>query len=234
MSYLYNDSEVKCLPYLIIKRYVPSGATELTLTHTICCSVAFLCSHDTKGKKKSFTSLYVLTLQYLPCANEGCKDQVSRICMPESLTCPMSKCMILLQCLLILARHRWKKKKNSQLHPQEEAGSNSLSPHSKGKKGRNVSETQVLPGAMQSYSFVFYFNQKILPKALGTIIYNNTDKSQLQGTPHTSEPTVLALAGLSKRQRINTQLKFTLSIYTITQKIWIFCVTHLPNTAVYI
>lgn len=59
LSYLYNDSEVKCLPYLIIKRYVPSGATELT--HTICCSVAFLCSHDTKEKKKSFTSLYVLT-----------------------------------------------------------------------------------------------------------------------------------------------------------------------------
>lgn len=109
MSYLYNDSEVKYLPYLIIKRYVPSGATELK--HTICCSVAFLCSCDTKEKKKSFTSLYVLIQQYLPCANEGCKDHVSRICMPESLTCPMSKCMILLQCLLILARHRWKKKK---------------------------------------------------------------------------------------------------------------------------
>lgn len=74
MSYLYNDSEAKCLPYLIIKRYVPSGATELT--HTICCSVAFLCCHDTKEKKKAFTSLYVLSQQYLPCTNEGCKDQV--------------------------------------------------------------------------------------------------------------------------------------------------------------
>lgn len=30
MSYLYNDSEVKCLLYLIIKRDGPSGATELT------------------------------------------------------------------------------------------------------------------------------------------------------------------------------------------------------------
>lgn len=135
MSYLYNDSEVKCLPYLIIKRYVPSGATELT--HTVCCSVAFLCSHDTKEKKKSFTSLYVLTLQYLPCANEGCKDQVSRICMPESLTCPMSKCMILLQCLLILTRHRWKKKKNSKLHPQEDVGSNSLSPQQGEKRKKH-------------------------------------------------------------------------------------------------
>lgn len=134
--------------------------------------------------------------------------------MPESLTCPMSKCMILLQCLLILARHRWKKKKNSKLHPQEEAGSNSPSPHSKGgKKGRNISETQVLPGAAQSYSFVFYFNQKILPKTLGTIIYNNADKSQLHSTPHTSEPTVLALASLSKRQRINSQLTTTLNIH---------------------
>lgn len=37
MSYLYNDSEVKCLPYLIIKRDVPSGATELT--QTICIPV---------------------------------------------------------------------------------------------------------------------------------------------------------------------------------------------------
>lgn len=92
-----------------------------------------------RKRRKASTSLYVLTQQYLPCANEGCKDQVSRICTPESLTCPMSKCMILLQCLLILARHRWKK--NSKLHPQEEAGSNSLFPHSKGKKGRNISET---------------------------------------------------------------------------------------------
>lgn len=45
------------------------------------------------------------------------------------------------------------------------------------------------------------------------MIYNNTDKSQLYSTPHKSEPTVLALAGLSKRQRINSQLKITLVQY---------------------
>lgn len=125
-------------------------------TYTVCCSVAFLCSHDTKEKKKSFTSLYILTLQYLPCANEGCKDQVSRICMPESLTCPMSKCMILLQCLLILTRHRWKKKKNSKLHPQEEVGSNSLSPQQGEKRKKHFWDLGPSWGnAVIQFCFVF-------------------------------------------------------------------------------
>lgn len=34
-----------------------------------------------------------------------------------------------------------KEKKNTKLHPQEEVGSNSSSPQSKGKRGRNISET---------------------------------------------------------------------------------------------
>lgn len=89
-----------------------------TYTHNLLLSVAFLCSHDTKEKKKSFPSLCVQSQQYYPCAKEGCKDQVSRICLPESLTCPMSKCMILLQCLSILARHRWKNKKPASCIPR--------------------------------------------------------------------------------------------------------------------
>lgn len=140
MSYLYNDSEVKCFPYLTIKRDVPSGATELT--HKICCSVAFLCSM-TQRKRRKASHLFMsipnrINLVPMRAARARCPGPA----MPESLTCPMSKCMILLQCLLILARHRWKKekKKVASCIPRRRLEATHF-PHTARGKGRNISET---------------------------------------------------------------------------------------------
>lgn len=103
--------------------------------HRMCCSVAFLCFHDTKEQKKSFPSLYVLTQWCHPClhcANEGCKEQVSRICVPESLTCPPRKCTMLVcdaaSVSVDFSQAQVERKKNSKLHPQKKVGSDSLSP----------------------------------------------------------------------------------------------------------
>lgn len=135
--------------------------------------------------------------------------------MPESLTCSMSKCMILLQCLSILARHRWKKKKKiASCIPRRRLEAIHFPHKARGSEEETFLRLRSFLGQRSQYSSVgFFLNQKILPKALGTILHNNTDKSQLYSTPHTSEPTVLALAGLPKRRRINSQLKITLFQY---------------------
>lgn len=107
--------------------------------HTICCSVAFLCSHETKEKKKSSLCPYptVLTLCQRGLQGPGVQDLhawISHLFHEQvhdsaSVSVDFSQAQV------------EKEKKNSKLHPQEEVGSNSLSPQSKGKRGRNISET---------------------------------------------------------------------------------------------
>lgn len=64
MSYSYNDSEMKRLPYLTTKPDVPSNATELnTHTRRICWSVA-PCVLMRQRKRRKASHLYVLTQQH--------------------------------------------------------------------------------------------------------------------------------------------------------------------------
>lgn len=139
MFYLYNDSEVKCLPYLIIKRDVPSGATELTHNLLFSCIPVF--PWDKGKEEKLHISLCpyptVLTLCQRGLQGPGVQDLhawISHLFHEQvhdsaSVSVDFSQAQV------------EKEKKNSKLHPQEEVGSNSLSPQSKGKRGRNISET---------------------------------------------------------------------------------------------
>lgn len=156
MSYLYNGSEVKCLPYLIIKPDVPSGARELTHNLLFSCIPVFPC--DKGQEEKLHISLHpyptVLTLCQRGLQGPG----VSRICMPGSLTCPMSKCMILLQCLSIFARHRWKKKKKiPSCIPRRRLEAIHLPHKARGREEETFLRLRSFLGQHSQYSFISFF-----------------------------------------------------------------------------
>lgn len=139
--YFYN-SEVKCLPYLITNCNVPSNATEPLCTQNYVVQLHSCFYHDTKEEKKNFPSLspHPMVRTLLDCANEIFTEQVGRICMSESLTCPISKSMTLAcdAASVSMDFSQAQVEEKNKLHPQK-VGSNSLSPKSKVKgKGKTV------------------------------------------------------------------------------------------------
>lgn len=154
---------MKCLSYLTTKRDVPSNATELPHPqHLLFSCIPVSSLHNRKAAKLPISLPHGTTLASIASvrvARSRCPGSAGPNLLRASWASAWGWYVMLLQYPWILARHRWKERKkernNSKLHPQKKAGSNWLSPQSKGKKGRNNSKTQVFPGAAQPTPFIY-------------------------------------------------------------------------------
>lgn len=129
---------------------------NLSVHRTTCFSCTPVFYYNAKEKKKNFRSFCPHTMvRTLPdCANEMSTEQVGRICMSESLACPISKYMTLAcdAASVSMDFSQAQVEEKNKLHTQK-VGSNPLSSKSKVRgKGKTIySETQVLPGAIVDF-----------------------------------------------------------------------------------
>lgn len=155
MSYLYNDSEVKCLLYLIIKRDGPPGATELTHNLLFSCIPVFPWHKGKEEKLQISLCPYptVLNLCQRGLQGPGVQDLhawISHLSYEQvhdsaSMSVDFSQAQV------------EKEKKKASCIPRRRLEAIHF-PHKARGKMEEISETWVLPGAVQSYNFVFYFN----------------------------------------------------------------------------
>lgn len=124
MSYLYNDSEVKCLPYLTTKRC--TFKCDRTSPCTECAVQLHSCVFMTqrKRRKASHLSMSLPNGVNLACtvpmrdARSRCPESACLNLSPVPRASARYQYVMLLQCLQILARHRWKKRKIASCIPR--------------------------------------------------------------------------------------------------------------------